>query len=172
MDLYTEAIPRPPSETIQWIEISSRFGAIYNEQYSLNLDTSVWQPVRTFTEGDFSVFQLMTIQPPSCTLEAKINYSQAIDIETSSKNQNRYRRMGTFISGELSFDVFYYTTSEKSLADTQHVIYILTNANGDSPYFFKPAFHAFSRYEDWEDCRSVVRSLLSTLAMRRVPAAN
>jgi hypothetical protein len=162
---------RPAVESVSILEKTSRFGIPYDEKYTFQIDTAIWEPLIIFDEGEWFVRQIKAILPPSCTIEIKTSREESADAETVKQKQNRYRSMGSFATAGLVFDLSYYTSNADDLADTQHVFYILTSAGSDEPYLVKPLFHASSAFKDWEDCRSLVRTVLSTLEMKRVPVA-
>lgn len=163
-------VTRPALEPIAFLQYSSQFGAPYDELYTIWLDTSVWQPLRVDDEGDFIAIQTRTSRSPVCVIESR--FGKTKNSNNLQQKRGSYRRMGIFSNGDVVYDLFLYTSNTHALADTQHVIYILTGAGGDAPYALKPYFHAYSAYNEWESCRPLVRSTLSTLSMKRVPPAN
>lgn len=163
---------RPPVEQYVLVEKASSHGAPYDEEYSLQIESSIWEPFSAFEEEGWVIFKISTLKAPVCSLEIRLHKETAIDIQELLAAQNRYRRMGTFSISSVEFDIYSFTTDTNSLADTQHVDYIVNEINGDHPFLLKPQFHAFSAYNDWEKCRPLVRGVLSSLSMKRIPKTN
>jgi hypothetical protein len=166
---FSEESHRLPYESATIVQKTSQFGAPYDEEYSFQIDTAVWQPELLYEENDWVVHEISTTKVPICTIQVKVMKDGAFDAAAIRLIDNRYRRMGTFITSALTFDIFSFTSNTENLADTQNVIYILTGANGDEPYLMKPQYRAFSSYQDWDACRSLVRASLSSLVMTRIP---
>lgn len=167
--LPTFSATRSPSEKFSIIELSSKMGAPYDEEYTFSFDTSIWQPLYIFEEGQWIISQITTHQAPDCTIQIKVMKKEEFDIEKIKKLENQYRRMGVFGNARVSFDTYFYTSSSDEKGEILNVTYVLMGANGDKPYFIKPQYQAYSPLDQWEQCRPLVRQVLSNLTMKRIP---